>query len=347
MYMQSILYGNVFIEEMADGTWELLDPSTVTIEYVDQMEKKDPKSYIVGPKRRRVPPEYMYHYEVPDKVAYIHKIKQFIDINEALVYFTKAFYANGGFIGDIITTNATNKEQLLQIKRDYEASHSGVDSANKTLFLPRETGAILRQSGGGNKQVTEEKRSNRDDILAAMGTPKHVLGVTETGASRADSEAKQFAYFLNTIGPAAQSIYDFFTTRVLPRYGGEGLFIEIVSQIEGDRNQNREDAVAILGSKNTKAFGTINEARALMKLPAIEGGDIIPSSNVITPNDPDDPEGGEITDTPINTGASYQAMKVRYKDMTFTVPDICEKEFDVVTRKIVTLYSKINYEKKN
>ena len=148
---------------------------------------------------------------------------------------------------------------------------------------------------------------------------------------------------MNTIQPAAQNIYDFFTNKVLPDFGGDDLYIDVVSQIEGDRDQSREDAVALLGSKNTKAFGTFNEARNLMNLPPIEGGDIIPSSNVITPNDPENPDDGEISETepiPVNPNDETDETgifntPVKHKDMTIKAQDKFEKQFDAMTRKIV------------
>ena len=193
MYMQQILFGNVYIYKKPNGDWLLVDPNRVSVIYEDPVEKLYPQSYLIG--GRSVSLDSVYHYKSADGTAFINKIQPFLDINEALISFTQAFYENGGFIGDVIKTEAVGESQLEQIRSGYEIAHKGAKSANKTMFLPRGSDIVLRQSGGGNKQATEEKRSNRDDILAAMGLPKHILGVTETGASRADSDAKQFAYF--------------------------------------------------------------------------------------------------------------------------------------------------------
>ena len=111
-----------------------------------------------------------------------------------------------------------------------------------------------------------------------MGLPESVVGITKPGSSRADADTKSRDYINDTIRPHIEMIFSFFNDRILPDYErSRELELVPIIEIPGAREHDREDAGGMLGGANTiVAFGTVNEARARMKLKPLDDGDYIP-----------------------------------------------------------------------
>ena len=278
MYQSYIITGNVYIEKLIDGQWNFLDATKVKPEY-DQEGTEILYYRVTTPKGPRpIATQNMFHYETPEKIAYIEKIADLLNINKVLFDFTQTFYANGGFIGDVFETENTTEEQLRKLTAKFESSHKGTDTVNKVLFLPRGITLVPRNSGNGNRVSHEEKMANREDIFAAMGTPLSIVGITKSGSSRADSESKERTYKLNMAKPWVDGTFAFFNERIVKEYDEtRNLYLEPIITYPKDTEANRADAIAMLGGNGTDPFGTYNEARERMSLPPREGMDIIPT----------------------------------------------------------------------
>ena len=184
-----------------------------------------------------------------------------------------AFYRNGGTLTNILETEYETEDELEILRSSFENHHRGTRNSGKTLILP--AGVKYVHTGKiSDIHNSEESNADRDRILSAFRVPKHILGITETGSSKADAEAKNISFYQFAIVPIARIITSGLT---------KGLLLTGVNKIRSESigfvdptPQNRElklkeNSLALAG----KPYKTLNEVREEEGLPPIKGGDVI------------------------------------------------------------------------
>jgi HK97 family phage portal protein len=100
--------------------------------------------------------------------------------------FNTTFFANSGSPAGVIEMdeNLTEK-QFERLARQYDDRHGGAGNAHKMLLL--EGGAKFKQTTFSQKDMEflNQKKWNRDEILAVYGVPKMEVGIIEEGANLA------------------------------------------------------------------------------------------------------------------------------------------------------------------
>jgi len=106
---------------------------------------------------------------------------------------------------------------------------------------------------------------NRDLILGAYGMPLHILGITET-SNRSTAESAEYVYARWVIRPRLQRLKHKLNQLLVPAFGDDlGL------DYEDPTPENRDQARADAGDGLSRGYMTLDEARELMGLDALEG----------------------------------------------------------------------------
>ncbi|MCK5015462.1 MAG: phage portal protein [Candidatus Peribacteraceae bacterium] len=195
--------------------------------------------------------------------------------------YTIDFFKNGGTVSNVLETQATNSSQLELVSEGWNKRHQGAGKRNGTAVLPKGT-KLVSISNTKDMDFQELDTRTRDRILSAFGVPKSVLGITESGMSRADAEAKNFVFVNFTLLPKIERIIDNLNSFYLGLFTGtENLIFDFVDptplneELEIKRNQ-----VALSG----QAYKTVDEVRKENGLPPlVSGGDQVLATGFPTP----------------------------------------------------------------
>jgi len=234
-----------------------------------------------------VPAEEIYHYRYPNLdnpfvgVGTAAKIADWIDVEKFATEFNRNFFENGGEVGDVLETQATTREEIELIRKGWEMKHRGMSNAHNAAILPN--GTKLNKGGQSMRdmQFSELDNRYRDKILAAFGVPKSILGITESGMSRADAEAKNYSFAFFTLEPKMRRFVEWLNNTVIKDLDPTGLlYIDFDSIVPADKTHELESIKAGVANQ---AYMTLNEARERDGLSPVDGGDIIPQPQTFAP----------------------------------------------------------------
>lgn len=115
--------------------------------------------------------------------------------------FNMALYLRGGtYSGIIECTQDISKERLARLMRSFEANYTGKKNWWRQMFLPK--GASWKPSSlnMADMQHLEGLKENRKTILACLGIPPSMVGLTDD-VNYATSEAQMKIFYETTILP--------------------------------------------------------------------------------------------------------------------------------------------------
>lgn len=205
----------------------------------------------------------------------LSQIASWVDTDNYASEFNRLFFINGAQFGGFIESESDSKERIELIKVGLKNQHVGVKNAHKIGVLPK--GAKFKEASSTLKdmQFTELDARYRDKILAGFGVPKHIAGITED-VNRANAEASEYTFCVNTIKPKMDMFIDFINTFIVPMFDKTGqIYVKYEDFIPEDRQLKIEERKVSLGNSPYK---TINEVRLEDGLEPIEGGDVLPTN---------------------------------------------------------------------
>ena len=180
--------------------------------------------------------------------------------------------------------SAMSPEEYTRLKEEWNEEHQGSENASKIAILQ---GGLKWQDisrSQNDMQFIDQKRFNRDEIMAIFRVPKTLVGITED-VNRANADAAIYVFSLKTIKPLMQAIVDTLNEFLLPNFGDDRLRFEFKSPVPDDRDALRADFTAGID----KWFSR-NEIRGLLGLTPTANGDQfigtlnqIPVDNTIKP----------------------------------------------------------------
>ncbi len=184
----------------------------------------------------------------------------------------------------LYTDKILSKDVRERLNKKLKEKYEGVDNAHKTIVL--ENGLKWQSISLSQKDMDfiEQQRFSRDKILAIFRVPRTALGLTDD-VNRANAEATDYVFAKRTIRPKMQRIVEQLNEFFLPLFGQtDNLFFDYADPVPENKELIIKEAQAGVQS----GFMTINEARELMNLDPIEGGDVLrdPSSFILPPGDP-------------------------------------------------------------
>lgn len=231
--------------------------------------------------RHRIDLSAMAHAKRPNPSSAIYGLSPFVPGRRSVLFnrysseYLNNFYLKGASPQWILEMAAdANEKAVGKLLSSFEASYVGRRNQRRTLILPRGVSAKPSETKIADQQLKELIMMNRENILAVLKVPKHVLGLQTSGSLGSEEFKSALKYFWQTtITDTAKAIAQALTQVFFPNgeYSIEFDFSEI-SELQDDEMQK-----ALL-SKELLAIMTPNEVRKkIWKLDAIEGGDTISS----------------------------------------------------------------------
>lgn len=294
-----LIYTTVAHEELTGNGYWLIDkftnptsmqwllPQQVTAAFNDA--KTEIIGYNIQTARGNtyVEKDRIIHFKYPNALSPVigagtlEHVAEWVDVDNAATEFNRLFFKQGGSVSGIVETDATTKEALELARIGWEMRHEGMQNAHKTAFLGKDMKYTQTGTTPRDMEFSELDNRYRDKILSAFGVPKSVLGITEIGTSRADAEAKNYAFLAFTIKPKADILLDYLNEYFLPKFSGtEQYYFDYENFIpENDELTLRKNQVGLAG----QSYLTINEVRATQGLPPIANGDNVYGSFATVP----------------------------------------------------------------
>ena len=205
-----------------------------------------------------------------------------IDIDTGAEKYNEKLYRQGGLMNPAFETEQSlSEEEAKRLYSQIQSNWGGVENSHKIMILQ----SGLKMSNGGrltNREMEFLKGQTwtRDKIMSMVGATKIIMGITDD-VNRASAEASRAVFAEYTIQPRVQKIADTLTEFYLPMFKGTA---NLFYQIEDPVPVNSEKQIELI--KNTvNIVMTQNEARNILNLPDIEGGDKLYVSNTLIPID--------------------------------------------------------------
>ena len=192
-----------------------------------------------------------------------------VEIDEYAAKFQKRFFYNDATPPVVFLMPDATKEQRDEFMAHWNKKHKGVENSHRAAALSGNVDVKeLGSSDGKNLGFIESRIAMRDAVLEHFGVPREIMGITEN-SNRSTADATQYIYAKNVLTPRIQTREEAINQQLLPMFG-EGLIWRYDPVIPYDKDFNKEKA---LDGYNAGLLMK-NEARELMDLPDVEGGNI-------------------------------------------------------------------------
>lgn len=252
--------------------WQLR-PDWVTI--VEDPEKiiKEYQYRLPNGMTQTFPVEDVIHFKQPNPKSSLYglpTVKAAIDIIRTSIFTTRwnmNFFYNQARPDTIISVkNKMLPEAKKEFKKQWEAEYGGLEKGHKFGLLEGEDIEIKNLNlTMRDMEFSKLRESNVQDILAAFGVPKSIIGLQ--GMNRAEAEAQVYVFLSETIEPKDRRIVERLNEFLVPEYG-DNLFLDYVDPTPENREAVTKEYELAL--KNN--WMVINEVRDLENLPPLEGG---------------------------------------------------------------------------
>ena len=210
-------------------------------------------------------------------ISRIEQVKDTLGIASAMDEFAGRFFGQGSVTSGILETPAMlTKEQALQLKETFEATHKGVQKSHRIGILGG--GAKFVKTGVDPEaaQMLESRRFAVEEVARVFRIPQHMLQVAAPGVqSYASNEQNAIQFATYTLRPYVAKLEAAYSS-LLPgqafmRWNLDGL-------LRGDL-QSRYSAYS---TALQSGFMSINDVRRLEDFQAVTGGDAyrVPLANV-------------------------------------------------------------------
>lgn len=219
-------------------------------------------------------PEEIIHFKKPNPnnafrgLGAVEALAETIDLDNLTTETTKKFFENGAITNFVLSTEAkVTDEQLKRLRAELRSSASGPSNAYKALIL-----------GGGLKPVDVSYSNKemeflgqlewyRDKIMYGFGNTKASLGILED-VNRSTNQSAIVEWQRNTVKPDMEAIVNTLNEFLVPEFG-DNLVLGFCDPVPEDRS----DDIAEVQALYPLGILTLNEAREMINLESVEGGD--------------------------------------------------------------------------
>ena len=192
-----------------------------------------------------------------------------VEIDEYAAKFQKRFFYNDATPPLMFLMPDATDEQLQAFMARWNKRHKGVENSHKAAaFAGNIDVRLLGSNDTRNLGFLESRESMRDAALEHFGVPREIMGITEN-SNRATADAAQYIYAKNVLMPRINNREEAINKQLLPLFG-TNLVWRYDTIVPYDQDFNKEKAREGWDS----GLMTKNEARNLLGLPDIEGGDV-------------------------------------------------------------------------
>lgn len=208
-----------------------------------------------------------------------------VEIDEYAAKFQKRFFYNDATPPTVFLMPDATDEQRDAFLARWNQKFRGVDNSHRAAAL---SGNVeikeLGDTGSKNLAFVDSRIAMRDAVLEHFGVPREIMGITEN-SNRATADSAQYIYAKNVLTPKLRSREEAINKQLLPMFG-EDLIWRFDAVIPYDQNFNKAKALEAYDA----GLITKNEARGLLDLADIEGGNVFKVSiNDLFLRETDDP----------------------------------------------------------
>lgn len=192
-----------------------------------------------------------------------------VEIDEYAAKFQKRFFYNDATPPVVFVIPDSTKEQREEFMAHWNKKHKGVENSHRAAALSGNvTVKELGNTDGKNLGFIESREAMRDAVLEHFNMPREIMGITEN-SNRATADSAQYIYAKNVLTPRIRMREDAINKQLLPMFGNN-LVWRYDPVIPYDKVFDKDKALAAY----KEGLITKNEARELMDLPAVDGGDV-------------------------------------------------------------------------
>ena len=208
-----------------------------------------------------------------------------VEIDEYAAKFQKRFFYNDATPPVVFLMPEASKEQRDEFMANWNKKHKGVENSHRAAALSGNVDVKeLGSSDGKNLGFIESRVAMRDAVLEHFGMPREIMGITEN-SNRSTADAAQYIYAKNVLTPKIGAREEAVNKQLLPLFGNN-LVWRYDPVIPYDKEFDKSKAL----DAYDKGLITKNEARRLMDLPDVDGGDVFKVSiNDLFLKESDDP----------------------------------------------------------
>jgi HK97 family phage portal protein len=228
-----------------------------------------------------IKPEDICHVRRPNPSSMWWGLSPFVPGRRSVLFnrysqeYLLNYYIKGAHPGMALELSGeANEKNALRLLRSFEQAYTGRRNQRRPMVLPKGVTAKPVGDSLGDQQLKDYILSNREVILALLDIPKQVVSLQEAGglgSKEFDAAVRQF--WQGTLKTTMKLIAGALNKKLGDRLG-EGYYIDFdLSEIEALRPD--EVALADLVTKKM-SYMTLNEVRAELELPPLDGGDKAP-----------------------------------------------------------------------
>ena len=191
------------------------------------------------------------------------------DLNLFSKIYARNFFKNGGIPAGVLSTEQRmTAEDVEEIRRLWRDQYGGLDNSWKIALLWGGWKFTPISVDPSAREFERLGEWSRDDLLAVFGVPASKLGIVKD-VNRANALVNDITFAKETVLPRLKQLESKLNYEFFPKIGANGYYFMFTDPTP----QNVEINIRKLRYGAMFGILTINEARDLIGLPPIEGGD--------------------------------------------------------------------------
>jgi HK97 family phage portal protein len=210
-------------------------------------------------------------------VSRVDELKQTLGLAKALDEFASRYFSNGANTSGMIEFPGNlTQEQAKDLVDAFEAGHKGLKKAHRPGVLSGGAKFVKTGSDGEQAQMLQSRQFAVEEVARVFRVPPSMIGLNTPGAmsyASVEHNAIQFTrYSLTPLIAAIEEAHN----RLLP---GE-VFLRV--NMDGLLRGDSATQAAVFSTALQAGYMSVNEARGLMDLRPVDGGDNprVPLANI-------------------------------------------------------------------
>lgn len=192
-----------------------------------------------------------------------------VEIDEYAAKFQKRFFYNDATPPVVFLMPDASTEQRDAFMARWNQKHKGVENSHRAAALSGNVDIKeIGSNDGKNLGFIESRVAMRDAVLEHFGVPREIMGITEN-SNRSTADSAQYIYAKNVLAPRIKMREEAINKQLLPLFG-DNLIWRFDPIIPYDKDFDKAKA---LDAYNAGLI-TKNEARELLDMPDVEGGNV-------------------------------------------------------------------------
>jgi HK97 family phage portal protein len=185
------------------------------------------------------------------------------------IMWNKKFFENSGAVSKVYQLpTGTSETEVVRNKAEIRSYHSGTHNAHEPLILEGDIKVNDLESSMKDMQFAELRKLNRAELSAVLGIPMPKLSSLDANA-RGEFEEADRAFYYEEILPLLEVITSKLNQFIMSQVG----IYDYVIKVKPFEPKSLKETARIIDVLGKYGFITMNEARSLMQLSKVDGGD--------------------------------------------------------------------------